>query len=68
MTRPSPRPRPKPVAKLGVEEPKNQITHCGHKFLRSDTPTGFMAALACKTGIGMLSQPESDDAVGGDAA
>jgi len=81
MTRPSPRPRPKKPASLGVTsqkspserltgvedkaEPKTQVTWSGHKFLKSETPVGFEAALAVKTGVGMVSQPESDEPTGG---
>lgn len=80
MTRPSPRKRPTPSATLGVvrqkspsekltgqpdkPEPKGQVTHLGFKFLRSETPTGFAAALACKTGKGLVTSDEQSD--GGD--
>lgn len=62
MTRPSPSPRPKP-AKLGVEKPapKTQVTYSGLTFVRSETPIAFEAALAVKTGVGMVTGPESDE-------
>lgn len=77
MTRPSPRPRKEKTGELGVTsqksgserltgqpdkpEPKTQVTWSGHKFLKSETPVGFEAALAAKSGVGMVSQPESDE-------
>jgi len=77
MTRPSPRPRKDKAAELGVTsqksgserltgqpdkpEPKHQITHCGVTFLRAETPEGFAAAVAAKSGVGLVSQPESDE-------
>lgn len=86
MTRPSPRPRPKPVAKLGVVSQKTpsekltgqpdeakpavkssaeklsaqkRITHAGVTFVAEENPVGFAAAVACKSGEGMVTTPHA---------
>ena len=53
MTRPSPRPRPRKSAELGVEKAAEakQVTFSGLKFVRSEMPIGFEAATFCKTGV-----------------
>jgi hypothetical protein len=63
MTRPRPTPRPRPKSAVPQKsedkaKPK-QVTWLGKTFVEATDPIGFAAALACKTGEGMLSGSES---------
>jgi hypothetical protein len=76
VTRPSPRPRPKKAAELGVTSQKSgserltgqpdkaepkQATFSGLTFIRSQNPIGFEAALACKNGEGLVGTDEQSE-------
>lgn len=76
MTRPSPRPRKEKTGELGVTSQKSgserltgqpdkpepkQATFSGLTFIRSQNPIGVEAALACKTGEGLVGTDDESE-------
>lgn len=53
--------------KAEPKTPTHQITWAGHTWLKSENPDGFAAAVAAKTGVGRVSQPEGDEPTDGGA-